>query len=43
MSYGPTLNAAAVVLASYGNVPPERAAHVMAMLVGGAGVCRVGG
>jgi transposase len=34
VSYGPALNAAAVVLASYGNVPPERAAHVMAMLLG---------
>jgi transposase IS66 family protein len=34
VSYGPALNAAAVVLASYGNVPPERAAHVMAMLRG---------
>ena len=30
----PALNAAAVVLASYGNVPPERAAHVMDMLLG---------
>ena len=34
VSYGPALNAAAVVLTSYGNVPPERAAHVMAMLLG---------
>ena len=34
VSYGPALNAAAVVLASYGNVPPERAAHVMDMLLG---------
>jgi transposase IS66 family protein len=34
VSYGPALNAAAVVLASCGNVPPERAAHVMAMLLG---------
>jgi hypothetical protein len=32
--YGPALNAAAVVLASYGNVPPERAAQVMGMLLG---------
>jgi hypothetical protein len=28
----PVLNAAAVMLTSYGNVPPERAAHVMDML-----------
>jgi Transposase IS66 family len=32
--YGPALNAAAVVLASYGNVPPERAARVIGMLLG---------
>ena len=31
--YGAALNAAAVVLTSYGNVPPERAAHVMDMLL----------
>jgi Transposase IS66 family len=29
-----TLNTAAVVLTAYGNVPPERAAQVMAMLLG---------
>ena len=34
VSYGPVLNAAAVLLASYGNVPPERAALVMGMLLG---------
>ena len=34
VSYGPALNTAAVVLTSYGNVPPERAAHVMGMLLG---------
>jgi transposase len=34
VSYGPALNAAAVVLTSYGNVPPERAAHVTDMLLG---------
>ena len=34
VSYGPVLNAAAVVLTAYGNVPPERAAQVMAMLLG---------
>jgi hypothetical protein len=34
VSYGPALNAAAVVLTSYGNVPPERAARVMDMLLG---------
>ena len=32
--YGPVLNAAAVVLTAYGNVPPQRAAQVMAMLLG---------
>jgi hypothetical protein len=32
--YGPVLNAAAVLLAAYGNVPPERAALVMGMLLG---------
>jgi hypothetical protein len=34
VSYGAVLNAAAVVLTAYGNVPPERAAQVMAMLLG---------
>jgi transposase len=34
VSYGTMLNAAAVVLTAYGNVPPERAAHVMGMLLG---------
>jgi transposase len=34
VSYGPVLNAAAVLLSCYGNVPPERAAQVMAMLLG---------
>jgi hypothetical protein len=34
VSYGAVLNAAAVVLTAYGNVPPERAAHVMGMLLG---------
>jgi hypothetical protein len=34
VSYGPVLNAAAVLLSCYGNVPPERAAHVMGMLLG---------
>ena len=34
VSYGQALNAAAVLLTSYGNVPPERAAHVMDMLLG---------
>ena len=34
VSYGAALNAAAVLLSSYGNVPPERAAHVMGMLLG---------
>ncbi len=34
VSYGAVLNAAAVLLACYGNVPPERAALVMGMLLG---------
>jgi len=34
VSYGPALNAAAVLLACYGNVPPERAARVIGMLLG---------
>jgi hypothetical protein len=34
VSYGPVLHAAAVLLASYGNVPPERAAQVMGTLLG---------
>ena len=34
VSYGPALNAAAVLLSCYGNVPPERAARVIAMLLG---------
>ena len=34
VSYGQALNGAAVLLASYGNVPPERAAHVLDMLLG---------
>jgi hypothetical protein len=34
VSYGPVLNAAAVLLTAYGNVPPERAALVMGMLLG---------
>ncbi len=34
VSYGPVLNAAAVLLSAYGNVPPERAAQVVGMLLG---------
>ena len=34
VSYGPVLNAAAVLLSCCGNVPPERAALVMGMLLG---------
>jgi hypothetical protein len=34
VSYGPVLNAAAVVLTAYGNVPPERAARVIGMPLG---------
>ncbi len=33
VSYGPVLNAAAVLLSCYGNVPPERAAPGMGMLL----------
>ncbi len=32
VSYGPVLNAAAVLLTSFGNVPPERAARLIGML-----------
>jgi Transposase IS66 family len=34
VSYGPVLNAAAVLLACYGNVPSERAAQLAGMLLG---------
>jgi transposase len=34
VAYGPALNAAAVLLPCYGNVPPERAARVIGMLLG---------
>jgi transposase len=34
VSYGPVVNAAAVLLSCYGNVPPERAAQVTGMLLG---------
>jgi transposase len=34
VSYGPVLNAAAVLLACYGNVPPERSAQLIGMLLG---------
>ena len=34
VSYGPALNAAAIVLTAYGNVPPERAAMLIGMLLG---------
>jgi hypothetical protein len=34
VSYGPVLNTAAVLLACYGNVPPERTALVTGMLLG---------
>ncbi len=33
VSYGPLLNTAAILLACYGNVPPERAAQVIGMLL----------
>jgi hypothetical protein len=32
--YGPVLNAAAVLLSCYGNVPPERSARLIGMLLG---------
>ena len=34
VSYGPVLNAAAVLLSCYGNVPPERSAQLIGMLLG---------
>jgi hypothetical protein len=34
VSYGPNVNAAAVILSSFGNVPVERAADVLGMLLG---------
>jgi hypothetical protein len=34
VSYGPALNAAAVLLSCYGNVPPERSAQLIGMLLG---------
>ena len=34
VSYGPGINTAAVLLASYGNVPSERAANLIGMLTG---------
>jgi hypothetical protein len=34
VSYGPALNAAAVLLSCYGNVPTERSAQVIGMLLG---------
>jgi transposase len=34
ISYGPGINAAAVLLSGYGNVPSERAARLIAMLLG---------
>ena len=33
VSYGPLLNAAAILLTAFGNVPPERAAHLISMLL----------
>jgi transposase len=34
VSYGPALNGAAIVLTAHANVPPEKAAQVIAMLLG---------
>lgn len=34
ISYGPGLNTAAVLLQSYGNVPSERTANLLGMLLG---------
>ena len=42
VSYGPALNAAAVLLSCYGNVPPERAAQVIGMLLGHGGLGGLG-
>jgi len=38
MCYGAVLNASAVVLTAYGNVPPQRAAQVMAIVLGVPGL-----
>ena len=43
VSYGAVLNAAAVLLTSFGNVPPERAARVIGMLFGSGGLGGLGG
>ena len=42
VSYGPVLNAAAVLLTAYGNVPPERAAQRHGHAAGRAGLGGVG-
>ena len=34
VSYGPVLNGAAILLAAFGNVPPERSARLIGMLLG---------
>ncbi len=34
ISYGPAINTAAVLLSRYGNVPAERTAHLIGMLLG---------
>ena len=34
ISYGPGINTAAVLLSGYGNVPAERTAHLIGMLLG---------
>jgi hypothetical protein len=34
ISYGPGVNAASILLSGYGNVPAERTAHLIAMLLG---------
>jgi len=34
VAYGPALNAAAIVLTAHANVPPEKAAQVISMLLG---------
>ena len=39
---GQALNAAAVLLSCYGNVPAERASRVIAMLLGTEGLRRLG-
>ena len=43
VAYGPVLNAAAVLLSCYGNVPAERSAQLIGMLTGAGRLSRLGG